>query len=252
MTIAKSGGIALAIVLACVATLALLAVSSSAKNARNPQPTPGCIDISVLVDPDTTPVYPGNASPKFTVLHSFDKGEKFTLSMVEMGDHTGTHIDAPLHFIEGGATIDQVPASKLTGRAQVIEVSKSAKIVDAAELNLHQWRGAKKILFKTRSSYDNFWADKEFHKDFVGIAPDAAQLLADAGVDLVGIDYLSAEQFGAPAPLTHRTLLGKGIVIVEGLDLRQVSAGNYELTVLPLRLKGLEAAPARAILQPQP
>jgi arylformamidase len=240
------------IVLSCALLTGLIAIGLHAKNAHNPQRTAGWIDISVLVDPDATPVYPGNAAPKFTLLQSFDKGNQLTLSMVEMGNHTGTHIDAPLHFIKGGATIDEIPASKLLGPALVIEVSQSAKIVDAAELNRHEWHGAKKILFKTRSSYDNFWADKEFHKDFVGVAPDAAQLLADAGVDLVGVDYLSAEQFGAPAPLTHRTLLGKGIVIVEGLDLRQVSGGNYELTVLPVRLKGLEAAPARALLKREP
>jgi arylformamidase len=251
MRFSKSRCITVAVALFCAAT-ALLAVSSPARNARNPQRKAGWVDVSVLVDPDTTPVYPGNAQPKFTFLHSFEKEDTVTLSMVEMGNHTGTHIDSPLHFIQGGATIDQIPVSKLTGPALVVEVSRSAPIVDASELNRHDWRGAKKILFKTRSSYDNFWADKEFHKDFVGIAPDAAQLLADAGVDLVGIDYLSVEQFHAPAPLTHRALLGKGVVIVEGLDLRQVSGGNYEVTVLPLRLKGLEAAPARAILQPQP
>ncbi len=247
----KIAGSGLAI-LSCVVAIGLLAVRSSAKNARNPQRKTGWVDISVLVDPDTTPVYPGNAPPRFTFLQSWDKGNNLALSMIEMGNHTGTHIDAPLHFVKGGATIDQIPISKLVGPAVVIEISRSATIVDAAELNRHDWHGAKKILFKTRSSYDNFWADKQFHKDFVGIAPDAAQLLADAGVELVGIDYLSAEQFGAPEPLTHRTLLGKGVVIVEGLDLRQVTGGSYELTVLPLRLKGLEAAPARAILRPQP
>jgi arylformamidase len=247
----KSGRKA-AIVLSCAVATALVAIGLHAKNAHNPQRTFEWIDISVLIDPSATPVYPGNASPKFSFLQSFEKGDKLTLSMVEMGNHTGTHIDAPLHFLKGGVPIDAIPVSKLIGPALVIEVSQSAKIVDAAELNRHEWRGAKKVLLKTRSSYDNFWADKEFHKDFVGIAPDAAQLLANAGVDLVGIDYLSAEQFGAPAPLTHRTLLGKGIVIVEGLDLRQVSGGNYELTVLPLRLKGLEAAPARALLKPEP
>lgn len=252
MRFATSRRITFAVALFCAATLALLAVRSSAKNVRNPQRKAGWADISVLVDPDNTPVYPGNAPPKFTSLLSFDKGDNLTLSALEMGNHTGTHIDAPLHFVKSGATIDQIPVSKLTGPALVIEVSRSATIVDAAELDRHEWRGAKKILFKTRSSYDNFWADKEFHKDFVGIAPDAAQLLADAGVDLVGVDYLSVEQFGAPAPLAHRALLGKGIVVVEGLDLRNVSAGSYELVVLPLRLKGLEAAPARAILQPHP
>jgi len=252
MGFARSKHITFAVVLLCSATMVLLAVRSSAKNARNRQGNAEWIDVSVLVDPDTTPVYPGNAPPKFTLLQSFDQGNNLTLSMVEMGNHTGTHIDAPLHFVKSGVTIDQIPVSKLTGPALVIEVSRAAAIVDAAELNRHQWHGAKKILFKTRSSYDNFLGQKEFHKDFVGIAPDAAQLLADAGVDLVGIDYLSVEQFGAPAPLTHRTLLGKGVVIVEGLDLRQVSGGTYELTVLPLRLKGLEAAPARAILRSQP
>jgi arylformamidase len=250
MKFAGSRRITFAVALFCAATMALLAVRSSAKNARNPQRKAGWIDISVLVDPDTTPVYPGNARPKFASLLSFDKGDSLTLSAVEMGNHTGTHIDAPLHFVKGGASIDRIPVSRLTGPTMVIEVSRSATIVDGAELNRHEWRGAKKILFKTRSSYDNFWADKQFHKDFVGMAPDAAQLLADAGVDLVGIDYLSVEQFGAPAPLAHRALLGKGVVIVEGLDLRQVSGGKYQFTVLPLRLKGLEAAPARAILQP--
>lgn len=247
----KIAGSGLAI-LSCVVAIGLLAVRSSAKNARNPQRKTGWVDISVLVDPDKTPVYPGNAAPKFTFLQSWDKGNNLALSMIEMGNHTGTHIDAPLHFVKGGATVDQIPLYKFAGPALLIEVSPSAKIVDAAELNRHQWRGAKRILFKTRSSYDNFWDDKEFHKDFVGIAPDAAQLLADAGVELVGIDYLSAEQFGAPEPLTHRALLGKGVVIVEGLDLRKVSGGNYNLVVLPIRLKGLEAAPARAILEPQP
>ncbi len=252
MKFATSRRLTLTIALFCAATISLLAISSLAKNARNPQRNAGWLDVSVLVDPHTTPVYPGNAPPKFSSLLSFDKGDNLTLSAVDMGNHTGTHIDAPLHFIKGGTTVDQIPVSKLTGPAMVIEVSRSATIVDAAELNRHEWRGAKKILFKTRSSYDNFFGDKEFHRDFVGIAPDAAQLLADAGVDLVGIDYLSVEQFGAPAPLAHRALLGKGVVIVEGLDLREVSGGNYQLTVLPLRLKGLEAAPARAILQPQP
>jgi len=223
-----------------------------AKDVHNPQRSGQWVDVSVLVDPDTTPVYPGNAPPKFTVLQSFDKGNGLTLSMVEMGNHTGTHIDAPLHFVKGGATIDEIPASKMIGPALVIEVSPTAKIVDAAELNRHAWHGATRILFKTRSSYDNFFGDKDFHKDFVGVAPDAAQLMADAGVQLVGIDYLSAEQFGAAAPLTHRTLLGKGVVIVEGMDLRSIKGGRYDLIVLPIRLKGLEAAPARALLRSEP
>jgi arylformamidase len=117
-----------------------------------------------------------------------EKGDPLNLSMLEFGAHTGTHIDAPLHFVRNGKSVDQIPLSKLIGEARVIECSPDAAVVDAAELNRHQWRGARRILFKTRNSYQNLWADKQFHKDFVAIAPDAARLLADAGVELVGID----------------------------------------------------------------
>jgi arylformamidase len=147
-------------------------------------------------------------------------------------------------------TIDKISLAQLNGPAIVIECSKDAAIIDAAELNKHpEWRKAKRILFKTRNSYQNIWDDKEFHKDFVAFAGDAAQLMADAGVQLVGIDYLSAEKFGAPEPLAHRALLGKNVVIVEGLDLRPVKAGTYELLLLPLKVVGLEGAPARAVLK---
>ncbi len=104
------------------------------------------------------------------------------------------------------------------------------------------------MLFRTRSTLRG-WMDSAFHTDFAYIAPDAAQLLADAGVALVGVDYISAEQFGAPAPRTHQILLGKGIPIVEGLDLRPVQAGDYDLIVLPLKVRGHEGAPARAIVR---
>jgi arylformamidase len=138
----------------------------------------------------------------------------------------------------------------MNGPALVIECSRDAAMIDAAELNKHpEWRKSKRLLFKTRNSYQNLWDDQEFHKDFVAFAPDAAKLMADAGVEVVGIDYLSAEKFGAPEPLAHRSLLGKGVVIVEGLDLRPARAGNYELILLPLKLVGLEGAPARAVLK---
>lgn len=212
-------------------------------------PSTGWIDVSVNVDPATTPVYEGDAPPKFTWLKSFDKGDTVNLSELDLGAHTGTHVDAPLHFVPHGASVDQIPVDKLVGPARVIECSRDAAIIDAAELNRHQWRGAKRILFKTRNSYQNLLGDHEFHRDFVAIAPDAARLLADSGVVLVGIDYLSAEKFGAPSPDTHTTLLGKNIVIVEGLDLRQVKGGDYDLIILPIKLAGREGAPARALLR---
>jgi arylformamidase len=123
--------------------------------------------------------------------------------------------------------------------------------IDAAELNRHDSRGAQRVLFRTRSSLRGWMESPTFHRDFAYVAPDAARLLADAGVQLVGIDYNSAEQFGAPAPLTHRILLGKGIPIVEGLALAGVRAGDYDLIVLPMKVGGHEGAPARAVLRRQ-
>jgi len=215
------------------------------------QPQLGWIDASLRVDPATVPVYPGDATPSFTFLKSMALGDKLNLSELRLGAHTGTHIDAPLHFIAEGAAVDQIPLEKLIGPALVIACSPSAAIIDAAELNKHRWQGAKRVLFKTRNSYDNFWADRQFHKDFVAIAPDAARLLAEAGVELVGIDYLSVEKFGSPEPLAHLALLRKGVVIVEGLDLRQVEPGEYDAIVLPIKLAGREAAPTRVLLRPK-
>jgi arylformamidase len=117
------------------------------------------------------------------------------------------------------------------------------------ELNKHDWKGTPRVLFRTRSSLRGWMDSAAFHRDFAYIAPDAAQLLADAGVLLVGVDYISAEQFGAAAPRTHQILLGRGIPIVEGLDLRPVQAGNYDLIVLPIKVRGHEGAPARAIVR---
>ena len=208
----------------------------------------GWIDVTATLDPARTPVYRGDAPMKFDFLHDMRKGDKFTLSVYCMGAHSGTHIDAPMHFIATGAPIDQVPLNPLIGSARIIDIPDSVQAIDAGELNRHDWKGAPRVLFRTRSTLRS-WMDSAFHTDFAYIAPDAAQLLADAGVVLVGVDYISAEQFGAPAPRTHQILLGKGIPIVEGLDLRGVQAGDYDLIVLPLKVRGHEGAPARAIVR---
>jgi arylformamidase len=177
------------------------------------------------------------------------KGDALTLSSYSLGAHAGTHIDAPMHFVRDGASIDHVPLDALIGPARVIDIPDNVQAIDAAELNRHQWKGAQRVLFRTRSALRGWMTSPVFHHDFAYVAPDAAQLLAGAGVRLVGVDYLSAEQFGAPAPLTHRILLGKGIPIVEGLALDSVPAGDYELIVLPIKVGGHEAAPARAVLR---
>jgi arylformamidase len=207
------------------------------------------IDVTATLDPAATPVYEGDAPMKFEFLRDMRKGDNFTLSVYSMGAHSGTHVDAPMHFIADGAPVDRVELSRMMGPARIIEIADSVQAIDAAELNRHDWRGATRVLFRTRSAHRDWMSSPSFHRDFAYIAPDAAQLLADAGVVLVGIDYISAEQFGAAAPRTHQILLGRGISIVEGLDLRAVRSGDYDLIVLPIKVKGHEGAPARAIMR---
>ncbi|HZC23907.1 MAG TPA: cyclase family protein, partial [Candidatus Binatia bacterium] len=142
------------------------------------------IDVTAPLNPSTTPTYPGDTQPKFDFLRSFDKGDKVTLSSYLMTAHAGTHVDAPLHFVAKAASIDHVPLATLMGRARVIDCSPEAVAVNAAELNKHNWRGAKRILFRTRNSRNSWMEDINFHQDFTYLAPDAAQLLADAGVEL--------------------------------------------------------------------
>ena len=209
----------------------------------------GWIDVTATLDPARTPVYAGDAPMRFDFLKDMRKGDILTLSVYSLGAHSGTHIDAPMHFVANGAPIDQVGLDPLIGAARVIDIPDSVRAIDSGELNRHDWRGAKRVLFRTRSTLRGWMDSAEFHRDFAYIAPDAAQLLADAGVLLVGVDYISAEQFGAPAPRTHQILLGRGIPIVEGLDLRPVQAGDYDVIVLPLKVRGHEAAPARAIVR---
>lgn len=209
----------------------------------------GWIDVTAALDPARTPVYEGDAPMRFDLLKDMRKGDNLTLSALSLGAHSGTHIDAPMHFIAAGAPIDQVALDPLIGAARVIDIADSVQAIDAMELNRHEWRGAARVLFRTRSTLRGWMDSVEFHRDFAYVAPDAAQLLADAGVLLVGVDYISAEQFGAPEPRTHQILLGRGIPIVEGLDLRPVQAGDYDVIVLPLKVAGHEGAPARAIMR---
>jgi len=209
----------------------------------------GWIDVTATLDPATTPIYEGDAPLKFDFLKDMRRGDALTLSAYSMGAHSGTHIDAPMHFVREGAPIDRVPLEPLIGPARVIDIPDAVQSINADELNRHEWRGAQRVLFRTRSSLRGWMKSPTFHRDFAYVAPDAAQLLADAGVKLVGVDYISAEQFGAPAPMTHRILLGRGIPIVEGLALETVRPGDYDLIVLPIKVGGHEGAPARAVLR---
>ena len=178
---------------------------------------------------------------------SQEKGDICTLSSISLSVHTGTHMDAPLHFIKKGSTIDEMPVDATVGRARVIEI-RDRHAIHRDELLEHQITASERILFKTANS-DHAWNSDEFDEDFIFIARDAAEYLAETNVRAVGVDYLSVGGYKQDAVETHEALLGAGIWVIEGLNLSSVEAGEYDLVCLPLKLVGAEGSPARAILR---
>jgi arylformamidase len=165
---------------------------------------------------------------------------------LSLGSHTGTHVDAPKHFFDDGVGVDALALDVLMGPAVVVAMSDDVMSVGEEQLRLHELKGHTRVLIKTRNS--QFIRDREFVRDYTYLAPDGAAYLVALGVKLVGVDYLSIEQFHSGHHRTHRALLERGVVIVEGLDLSVPPSGPYELRCLPLRLVGLDGAPARAVL----
>ncbi|MEX1186727.1 MAG: cyclase family protein [Gemmatimonadaceae bacterium] len=191
-------------------------------------------------------IYPGNPAIEITSQQSIAKGASANVSSVVLGSHTGTHVDAAKHFFDDGQTVDQLPLDKLIGRATVLEFADDVMQIGAKELDGQPLEGARRVLLKTRNSA--LLEQAEFTRNYTFLAPDGAELLAEKGVDLVGIDYLSIEQFRSGHHRTHRTLLERAIVIVEGLQLGGVAPGVYDFICLPLRIAGIDGAPARAVL----
>jgi arylformamidase len=203
-------------------------------------------DITVPISNDL-PVYPGDPPIQIHRVMSLEKGDIARVSQLSFSTHIGTHIDPPCHFIVNGKTSDQLPLDLFIGRARVIDVGEE-NVIDATLLAKFDLKGVERLLFKTRNS--QFWRESnEFRRDFVYLETKGAELLVELGVKLVGIDYLSVEKFNFDEPTTHRTLLGAGIVIVEGLDLTDVSPGDYELICLPLKIKDGDGGPARVVLR---
>jgi len=165
------------------------------------------------------------------------------VSSLEMGTHTGTHIDAPSHFIGGGAGVDALPLQNLIGPARIIEIDNPSAVT-GAELRNQNLGRSERLLFKTVNS-QRCWNGPEFVSNFVSLADDAAVYLAELKPLAIGIDYLSVG-----SPEAHRTLFDAGVVIIEGLNLSEVSPGEYELICLPLRIAGGDGAPARVLLKP--
>ena len=205
-------------------------------------------DITVPIS-ENVPVYEGDPKVKIDVTASLARGDAANVTGLCFGAHTATHVDAPNHFIDGTRKVHQLDLEKLIGACRVIELSDSVMAIEPEHLK--NLENAERVLFKTRNS--DFWNDvsEDFRKDFTYITPEAARILAGKNIKLVGIDYLSVEKFGSTDFAAHIALLEKEIVIIEGLDLREVPAGDYELICLPLKIisETGDGAPARTILR---
>ena len=199
------------------------------------------LDVSIPIR-TRMPIWPGNAGVAMRRVEAIADGAVANVSAVDLGAHTGTHVDAPNHFLEGEPGVDTVALEPLIGDAVVVDATAVQKTVDAAAVAaLGVPAGTERVLLKTRNS--QLWERDEFSDDFVALDESGASALIDLGVRLVGIDYLSIGDPGA-----HRALLGARTAVVEGLDLRAVAPGPYRLVCLPLKLVGSDGGPARAVL----
>ncbi len=197
------------------------------------------------------PTYPGDPGIQIRDWLSLANGDVANVSVLNFGAHTGTHVDAPAHFIEGAAKVESLELDVLLGDAEVIDVPENYRVIDEEFVTVHCTPGTTRILFKTRNSA--FWEERqpEFHTDFTYLDLQAATRLVEQGSKLIGIDYLSIEKFGQERHETHHVLLSNGVIIVEGLNLSGVPAGKYEVICLPLRLRSNkgDGAPARVVLR---
>ena len=204
-------------------------------------------DVTLPISRDM-PVWPGDPSIILEQVSSMDAGAHDNVSRLACGVHTGTHVDAPHHFLNDGRTVESLSLELLVGPAILVQVPEQVKIVDADVLEKAAIpSGTERLLLKTRNS--QLWqrAEREFFSGFVGISVDGAKWLVQHNIKLIGIDYLSIAPYKQSLP-THRVLLEAGVIIVEGMDLSAISPGAYTLYCLPLKLVGSDGAPARVIL----
>lgn len=204
-------------------------------------------DVSVAVSPKI-PVWPNTQVVEFNQTLSLDNGDIVTDTIIKMSVHTGTHIDAPSHFLVSGSTVEQVPLDILVGETYVAVLDHVSAITAECLEGLALPSETCRLLLKTQNS--ELWRNdsSDFDDNFVALTFDAAQWVVDQGIKLIGIDYLSIQRYN-DGPETHQILLGANVVVVEGLDLSEVPEGSYELICLPVKFKGLEGAPSRVILR---
>jgi arylformamidase len=201
-------------------------------------------DITVPLTPGL-PAYPGDPPVGIEVVQRAGEAP-YGLARLDLTTHSGTHVDAPAHFVTGGATVDTLALEILIGKARVVELPGRER-VDRPDLEALDLRDDLRVLLKTRMSGQLL--KPGYQQDHVYLTGDAALYLAQAGLKLVGFDYLSIDRFGDSSYPAHRALLAAGVVVVEGLDLSEVEPGEYDMTCLPLRVGGGDGAPARVVLR---
>ncbi len=207
----------------------------------------GWIDVSIPFE-NGMPGWPGNPPTVITMHLGTAKGDVCNVSAVNLNSHSGTHMDAPFHFLAEGKTMDELPWDAVLGRARVVEI-RDKKAIRPEELKRLRLKEGERVLFKTLNSARS-WRKPEFDRDFVYISKEGAQYLVDRGVRTVGVDYFSVGGFYREGIETHHVLLGAEVWIIEGLNLAGVKPGGYEMACLPIRLAGGDGAPARCVIRP--
>ncbi|MBE7494925.1 MAG: cyclase family protein [Verrucomicrobiaceae bacterium] len=204
-------------------------------------------DVSVPIR-DGMVHWPGDPECHIKRVNKIEEGSVCNLTHLSMSAHTGTHMDAPRHFIADGMTMEQMPLEAVIGRAKVFDLTAVEGQITADHLKGLKFATGQRVLFKTRNSTRS-WAMNEFDKDFISIRADAAQYLVDQKVLTVGVDYLSIGGYGKDVVETHRIMLGAGVWVIEGLNLAEIKPGYYNLICLPLKIEGADGAPCRVVLR---
>jgi arylformamidase len=203
------------------------------------------IDVTVPLDANL-PTYPGNTPFALEAIKRVARGDSSNVSTLHMSAHAGTHVDAPRHFFDDAPGADALPLEMLLGRTRVIEITSRVGI-GADELADIDLSDDLRVLFKTSNS--RLWGSPDFHQDYIGVTASGAEHLIAHGIKVVGVDYLTVEEFKKPGAPAHHVLLGGGAIVIEGLNLRDVDPGIYDMLCLPLRVVGSDGAPARVLLR---
>ena len=201
---------------------------------------------------ESVPVWPGQPDVSLRKASRLDEGDTANVTVLRMAMHTGTHMDAPLHFLQNGGDITTAPTWAMMGAVRVAHLPDDVDGIDRATVETWEsqngaLQSGERVFFRTRNS-NRDWSQEKFHEDYVAVLPDAATYLVEKGLRVVGVDYLSVAPFDNPTD-THRILLSNNVWVIEALNLRDVAAGRYEMVATPLPLVGSDASPVRVLLK---